>query len=108
MSNGSPPLGDSKLLGVQTRDAQDEIVPSILQQVKLMRSTDEIWDAWYSALLTAAPQLDRPTADRNVLMYAMSNSTATSANELPTRVRACKLLAVAAKALTGNGEVCRQ
>jgi hypothetical protein len=90
---------------MQTRDVQDEIIPHILHQIKATQCVDEVWDAWYQALLEAAPLLHRPTADRSVLMYAITTSTSSAENSMGARVRACKLLAVAAKALVGSTEV---
>lgn len=91
---------------LQPRDVQDDIVPTLLHHVKLAACPDDIWEAWYGALLAAAPLLDRPTADRAILTYAIVKSTAALEGDVRARVRACKLLAAAVLALSANGEVC--
>jgi hypothetical protein len=97
----------STLLGMQKRDVQEELVPTIMQQIHNQRSPEAVWEAWLEVLISAAPQLDRETAEGDVLAMALRQSKAGYEGGLQQRLCLCKLLAVAAVALKGHDEVRR-
>eukprot|EP00892_Ulva_mutabilis_P008534 jgi/Ulvmu1/6052/UM027_0030.1 len=84
----------------------EQLWPVVLHQVQLkpQNQAEEVWAAWESVLLAAAPTLEATSEAGALSVVAIRESHPETGTSLSKRVRACSLLAAAATACRQNDE----